>query len=62
MPDTAAENEALVEQLRADREEACAALIGAAQRLGCKVALGTDATALFEEREFRAGRRRVKGS
>ncbi|HSL00601.1 MAG TPA: Chromate resistance protein ChrB [Rubrobacteraceae bacterium] len=63
VPNTAAENKALVEQFRAGREEAYAALIEAAERLGRKAALGADATALLEElekleREFRAERRR----
>lgn len=63
VPNTAAENEALVEQFRAGREEAYEALIGAAERLGRKAALGPDAAALLDElekleREFRAERRR----
>jgi DNA-binding transcriptional regulator PaaX len=63
VPNTVAEDEALVEQFRADREEAYAALIEAAERLERKAALGARATALLEElekleREFRAERRR----
>lgn len=63
VPNTAAENEALVEQFRAGREETYEALIEAAERLRRKAALGADATALLEElekleREFRAERRR----
>ena len=63
VPNTVAENETLVGAFRADREEAYAALIEAADRLGRKAALGAVGASAYEdlerlEREFRAERRR----
>ncbi len=63
VPNTVAENEALVEAFRRSREEAYGELIEAARRLGRKAALGADGEVLLEdlkklERDFRAERRR----
>jgi DNA-binding transcriptional regulator PaaX len=63
LPNTVAEDRALVEEFRASREAAYRELIDAAERLKQKAMLGADGTALLEElagieRDFRAERRR----
>jgi hypothetical protein len=63
LPNTVAEDGALVEEFRASREAAYRELIDAAERLKQKAMLGADGTALLEElagieRDFRAERRR----
>ena len=63
LPNTVAEDRALVEEFRASREAAYRVLIAAAEKLRRKAALGADGTALLEEltgieRDFRAERRR----
>jgi DNA-binding transcriptional regulator PaaX len=63
LPNTVAEDRALIEEFRASREAAYKRLIEAAGRLRRKAALGSDKALLLEElgkmeREFRAERRR----
>ena len=63
LPNTVAEDRALVEEFRASREAAYRELVEAAERLRQKAVLGADETALLEElagleRDFRAERRR----
>ncbi len=63
LPNTVAEDRSLVGEFRASREAAYKRLIGAADRLRRKAALGSDRALLLEElrkieREFRAERRR----
>ncbi len=63
VPNTIAENRALVEAFRGAREEAYGKMIEAAHRVRRKAELGGDSTRLFEElarveREFRGERRR----
>ena len=63
LPNTIAEDRDLVEEFRASREAAYRALIGAAEKLHRKAALGSAGAPLVEElekieREFRAERRR----
>ena len=63
LPNTIAEDRNLVEEFRASREAAYRALIGAAEKLRRKAALGSAGAPLVEElekieREFRAERRR----
>lgn len=63
LPNTVAEDRALVEEFRASREAAYRELIDAAERLQQKAMLGADGAALLEEligieRDFRAERRR----
>jgi DNA-binding transcriptional regulator PaaX len=63
LPNTVAENRALVEEFRALREAAYRDLVDAAGKLRWKVAIGADGTALLEElakieRDFRTELRR----
>jgi DNA-binding transcriptional regulator PaaX len=63
LPNTVAENKALVEEFRALREAAYRDLVDAAGKLRRKVTIGADGTALLEElakieRDFRTERRR----
>lgn len=63
LPNTVAENRALVEAFRGAREEAYGKVIEAANRIRRKAELGGDGASLLEElarseREFRAERRR----
>jgi DNA-binding transcriptional regulator PaaX len=63
LPNTVAENRALVEEFRALREAAYGDLVDAAGKLRRKVAVGADGMALLEElakieRDFRTERRR----
>lgn len=63
LPSTIAEDRDLVVEFRASREAAYRVLIGAAEKLRRKAALGSDGAPLVErleklEREFRAERRR----
>lgn len=62
LPNTVGEGNALVEEFRASREEGYEKIIGTAERLRAKAALGADGALPEElkkaEREFRAERRR----
>jgi hypothetical protein len=63
LPNTVAEDRALVEEFRASREAAYRELVEAAEKLRQKAILGADEAALLEalagiERDFRAERRR----
>lgn len=63
LPNTLAEDIALVEEFRASREAAYRELVAAAEKLRQKAALGADGTELLDEltgieRDFRAERRR----
>jgi hypothetical protein len=63
VPNTVAENEALVEAFRLPRDKAYGGLVEAARRLERKAAFGADEEVLLEElkkleRDFRAERRR----